>query len=220
MLHSPPSRPQHHGQRRQALQQCPHQRQPAKQRRGHIARRALHQVGLGGFVLKHHRTRRVNHQFQKRNMQRVQHGRPAQQHRQQRHAGNRHVHRQDVRHGLAQVVKNAPPQPHSVHQSCKVVVQQHDGRRLPRHVGAAFTHGHTHMRGLQGGRIVDPVAGHGHHLAAGFQGLNDAQLLRWGDAGADAHRGHALLQGGIAQLVQGIAGQQPAGIWRVCCDNF
>lgn len=50
------------------------------------------------------------------------------------------------------------------------------------------------MRRLQGGRVVDPVAGHRHHLAVGLQRLDDAQLLRRQDAGEDAHPTQAAAQ--------------------------
>ena len=141
-------------------------------------------------------------------MQREQHGRPAQQHRQQRQAGNRHVHRQDVGHGLAQVVKNAPAQAHGAHDGGEVVVQQHDGCRLARHVRTAPTHGNAHMRGLERGCVVDAVAGHGDDFTVLFERLHDAQLLLWRNAGADADALHALAQCSIVELRQFVAGEQ------------
>ena len=58
---------------------------------------------------------------------------------------------------------------------------------------------------MQGRGVVDPVAGHGHHLAAGLQGLHQPQFLRGRDAGADVDGLEALAQRGIVQLAELIA---------------
>jgi hypothetical protein len=103
-----------------------------------------------------------------------QHDGPAQQQGQQGHAGDRHVYRHDVAHGLAQIAEDAPALAHGTHDGGKVVVNQHDGRGLARHVGAASPHGHAHVRGLEGRRVVDTITRHGHHRTSGLQGLHDA----------------------------------------------
>ena len=118
------------------------------------------------------------------------------------------MHRQDVRHGFAQVVKNAPPQPHRAHDRCKVVIQQHQRGGLARHVGTAAPHRHPHMRGLQGRCVVHAIARHGHDLTAGLQRLHDAQFLRRGNAGTHAHRLQARPQFSVTQSCHGVAGQQ------------
>jgi hypothetical protein len=62
---------------------------------------------------------------------------------------------------------------------------------------------------LQRRGVVDAVAGHGHHLAIGLQGLHEAQLLLRLDAGKDID-----LARRAAQLVRVQHGQFAAGQHR------
>ena len=59
----------------------------------------------------------------------------------------------------------------------EVVVQQHQAGGLAGHVRAAPAHGDADVGGLQGRGVVDAVAGHGHDLAVGLEGVDDPQLL-------------------------------------------
>ena len=65
----------------------------------------------------------------------------------------------------------------ALHDRAEIVVEQHDRRRLARHVGAAAAHGNADMRRLERRRVVDAVAGHGDDFAVGLQRIDDAQLL-------------------------------------------
>ena len=56
---------------------------------------------------------------------------------------------------------------------------------------------------LQSGRIVDAIAGHGHHFAVGLQCLNQLKFLGWGHTGKDIDGIHHLRQGVGAQGCQG-----------------
>ena len=66
-----------------------------------------------------------------------------------------------------------------------VVVGQHHVGGLLGHIGAGDAHGHADIGALDGGRVVDAVAGHGHHFVVGLQGIHDAHLVLGRDAGED-----------------------------------
>jgi hypothetical protein len=63
------------------------------------------------------------------------------------------------------------------HDGGEVVIEQHQVGGLAGHVGARLAHRHPDRRLAQRRRIVDAVAGHGHHMAAAAQRLGDAQLV-------------------------------------------
>ena len=67
------------------------------------------------------------------------------------------MNRQRVDHGLAQVGKGLPPPVNRQHDGRKVVVQQHQGRALARHVGAALAHGDADVCRLEGRDVVHAV---------------------------------------------------------------
>jgi hypothetical protein len=52
-----------------------------------------------------------------------------------------------------------------------------DGRAIVRDGRAALAHGDADVSGLKGGRIIDAVTGHGHHLTGCLQGPHQLQFL-------------------------------------------
>ena len=66
---------------------------------------------------------------------------------------------------LAEVVGDAAPEAHGGDDGGEVVVGEHERRRLAGDVRAAPAHGDADVGGLERGRVVHAVAGHGHHLA-------------------------------------------------------
>ena len=52
-----------------------------------------------------------------------------------------------------------------------------------------LAHGAANICGPEGWGVVDPVAGHGHHLALGLQGPDNAHLMLRGDPGKDVAGG-------------------------------
>jgi len=126
---------------------------------------------MGGQRLKDHRAGRIDHQMQQGDVHRQQ------QQRQQADGRDRQMDRQGVTEGLVQVGLDASAQGDRLHQAAEVVVQQHQIGRLPRHGRPPLAHRHTDVGGLEGGGIVDAVAGHRHHLTGRLQGLHDLQLL-------------------------------------------
>ena len=94
-----------------------------------------------------------------------------------------------------------------MHQGGQVVVGQHHARSLAADLGAGQAHGHADVGGAQGRCVVDAVAGHRHHRAAGLQGLHQAQLLCRRHPGVDADAGAGGGQRGIVQRADLRAGQ-------------
>ena len=120
----------------------------------------------------------------------------------QAEAGDRHMDRQRVGQGPAQVGGDAAPQGHRRHQGADVVVEQHQIRRLPGHGGAVAPHGHADVGGLEGRGIVHAVAPHGHHLPRRLQGLHQLQLLLRLHPREHRHPLQLLLQGLRAEALE------------------
>ena len=71
-----------------------------------------------------------------------------------------------------------------------------------------LTHGDADVRRPQRRGVVDPVAGHGHHLIHAFEGGDDLHLLLRRGPGKDAHPLLQLFgQGRDRQLLELIAGE-------------
>ncbi|MNS08425.1 hypothetical protein D3C72_398860 [compost metagenome] len=91
----------------------------------------------------------------------------------------------DIDHGLPQVGVDPTPEGHPVHQGAEAVVEKDEIRRLARHVGPSPSHGDADLGRLERGRVVDSVAGHGHDLPVGLEGVDQGQLLFGTDARED-----------------------------------
>ncbi len=74
----------------------------------------------------------------------------------------RHVPRQQKLNGPADVGIDVPAVLHRLHNGGEIVVYEHHVGGVLGHVCAGDAHGHTDVRLLQGGGVVDPVSGHGH----------------------------------------------------------
>jgi len=114
------------------------------------------------------------------------------EHRDQRQAGDGYVNGEDVGDRLFDVVEDPPPQANRLDDGREIIVQQHRAGGFAGHVRAASAHGDADVGRFQGRGVVDPVARHSHDLASGLQGVDDAQLLLWDDAGDDVGRDEAL----------------------------
>ena len=89
-----------------------------------------------------------------------QHGQ-AEEQRSERQAGDRHMHGEDEPYGLAQIVVDPSPEPHSLDDRTEVVVEQDDRGGFARDVRAPAAHCDADVGGLQRRGVVDAVAGHG-----------------------------------------------------------
>ena len=104
--------------------------------------------------------------------------------------------------GLLDVGVDAPALLHGGDDGGEVVVgEDHIGGSLG-HVGAGNPHGAADVRHLEGGGVVDAVAGHGHHLSPGLPRLDDTHLVLGGHPGIDGELLHLLLQHLLGQKVQ------------------
>jgi hypothetical protein len=89
----------------------------------------------------------------------------------------------------------------------EVVVEQDHLGGLLGDIGAGDAHGHADFRALEGGGVVDAVAGHGDDLAALLQGGDDAQLVFGRDAGIDGDVSGLLFEFGVGEGGEFGAGQ-------------
>ncbi len=179
-----------------------------------------HQAGITSFSLEDQRAGRVDHQFQKGDVQRRQHQRQAQQHGQHRQTDDRHVHSKRVAHGLPKVCKRAAATVDGMNDGREVVLKQHKCCSFARHVGAVLAHRDADVRCLQRRRIVDAVARHGYHFAAVLQGLHQGQLLLWPHARENIDRRQSMRQRGGVHFGQFVTGNDLAAADAcLCCDG-
>ena len=82
---------------------------------------------------------------------------------------------------------------HRLDDGGEVVVGEDHGGGVLGHLGAGDAHGHADVRLLQGGGVVDAVAGHGHQGALLLPGADDADLMLRGHPGIDGDFGDELL---------------------------
>ena len=71
----------------------------------------------------------------------------------------------------------------------EVVVGQDHDRGFFGDLGAGDAHGDPDVGRLEGGGVIDPVPGHGDHVAALFEQPDQAQLVLGGDPGHDPDLG-------------------------------
>ena len=84
----------------------------------------------------------------------------------------------------------------------KVVIGQHHSAALTRGIGAFASHGHADVGLLERWGVVHTIACHGHHLAAGLQGPNQAQLVLGAGASKNSGLAQQHLQVGIVQAIE------------------
>ena len=104
--------------------------------------------------------------------------------------------------GLADVGVDPPALLHRRDHRGEVVVGEDHVRGPLGHVGPRLPHGAADVRRPEGGGVVDPVAGHGHHMALLLPGLHDAHFVLRGHPGVDREPFHPLLQGLLGEEVQ------------------
>lgn len=90
-----------------------------------IAWREPHHVGLFRLHFERNGTGRIDDELHEDDVNRHEHERPPEEHRDQRDAGNRHMNREDVRRRLLDVVVDAASQADGPHNRRKVIVEQH-----------------------------------------------------------------------------------------------
>ena len=123
-----------------------------------------------------------------------------------------HVAGQQELDGLADVVIDPAALLHGGDDGGEVVVAEHHVRHVFRYVRAGDAHAHADIRGLDGGRVVDAVAGHGGDGALAPPGVDNADLMLRLYPGIDAVLLHRLVQFLIGEAVQRAAGNGLAGV--------
>ncbi len=105
-----------------------------------------------------------------------------------------------------QIVVNAAPFPDGPGNGAEVVVRQHDAGRFLGGFGAFLPHSQPDVGALQGGGVVDAVAGHGGDFAVGLQGFDKTQLVFRTRAGEHVHFFHGAPQGFVVHFLEFGAG--------------
>ena len=90
---------------------------------------------------------------------------------------------------------------YSLHNGGEVVVRQHHTGGILGHLRSRDAHSHADVRLLQGGSVIDAVAGHGYQIAPLLPRPDDADLMLRGHTGVDADLRHKLLQFLVAHAV-------------------
>ena len=116
---------------------------------------------------------------------------------------------QQKAHHFADIGIDTPALSDSVDNGGKIIVGEGHIRRALGHVRTGDAHGTADISSLQGGSIVDAVAGHGDHLTTVLPGLDNADLILRGNTGIHGDVLHLLVQLLIAHGVQLGAGDGP-----------
>ena len=85
---------------------------------------------------------------------------------------------------LGEVVEDLAALLDRVDDGGEVVVGEDHAPGVLCHLGPR-AHGDADVGGFDGGRVVDAVARHGHHLAFLLQGVHEQDLVLWGDPAHD-----------------------------------
>ena len=85
-------------------------------------------------------------------------------------------------HRLLNVIEDPASGPDGFDDSGEIVVENHQRGGFTRDIGAAPAHGDADVGGLEGRRVIDPVAGHRHDLTIGFEGFYQGEFLFRQDA--------------------------------------
>ena len=102
----------------------------------------------------------------------------------------RHVAGQQELDGPADVGIDVSAVLHRLNDGGKVVVGEDHAGGVLGHLGAGDAHGHADVGLLQGGGIVDAVAGHGNQGATVLPGPDDADLMLGGHTGVNGDLGN------------------------------
>ena len=95
---------------------------------------------------------------------------------------------------LADIVVNLAPLAHSPHHRREIVVEEDDISCFLRYIGSGDAHGDAYIGAFEGGRIIDPVAGHSYKLSVLLKGADNPELLFRGYAGIDTEVRHSFVQ--------------------------
>ena len=127
-----------------------------------IARRAAHDVLVGGIHRQRQGGQPVGREVHVEDLHRRERKRPAEEH------GSGHVRGQQVHQILLNVPEDDAPFLDRGDDGGEVVVRERHLGRFPGHVGACDAHGDADVGLLERRRVVDAVSGHGDDVARGL----------------------------------------------------
>ena len=113
---------------------------------------------------------------------------------------------------LLEVVVDRPPLADRRDDRGEIVVGEHQLRGFLGHLRTLPAHGDAGVGALQRGGVVDPVAGHRHHVAVGLQGCDQPELMLRTGAGEDVGVVTACAQPGFILRVDLAAGDDTVAV--------
>ena len=176
------------------------------------ARAALHDVLLGVFHAERERREAVGHKVDPEQVHRLE-DREAQERGDEDADDLAHVRAEQELDGLADVVVNAAAFLDRADDRGKVVVREHHVGHVFRHVRTGDAHADADVGGLDGGRVVHAVAGHGGDVPGVAPGVDDARFVLGLYAGVNGNFLKDLRELLVAHLAELRAGDG-AGIVR------
>ena len=150
---------------------------PVEDRLARIARRVGKLVALRPFAGEEDVLDAVRHQIEPEELHRQQRHRQAERQREQEQQDLRGAGRHEHEHDLADVGVGHAAGADAGDDRGEVVVGDDDVGALLGDVGALAPHGDADMGVLEGGRVVDAVAGDGDEMAVALERPDDGQLL-------------------------------------------
>ena len=103
---------------------------------------------------------------------------------------------------FADVIINPPPLGHRSNNGSKIIVCQHHICHILCDICTGNAHANTDIRRLNGGSVIDAIAGHGSDAALLLPSADNSYLMLWLNPGIDGVVSNVLCQLRIAELIQ------------------
>jgi hypothetical protein len=166
------------------------------------ARWAAHGVFLGWLKSQRYAERDGSNEIDPKNLNRGNRQRhPHEQSHDDRHCFTG-IGRQCPADDFLKVVVHGAAFTHGGHDGSEIVIGQYQFGRFFRRFTAFLPHGNTRIGPFERGRIVDPVAGHGHGHPVGLQRHDQPQFVLRAGAGKDVAVEYCLTQGSVIQAIK------------------
>lgn len=165
---------------------------------------AIHDSGFGWLGAEGQGGQQVGPQINRQHLyhRQRQWNAPATQGEEHEGHGFRHVAGENVGHKLANVGVDGASLFDGMDDGGEIVVGENDVRRLAGHVSAGHPHGHADVGLFECGRVVHPIASHGHDQAHTLERRDDAQLVLGSNAGENHLVTEDLVQISVVERVQ------------------
>ena len=144
---------------------------------GAVARGTLHNAAVGHLRAEREGGERVGDEIYKEELYRQKRRGHSEERRRKDAEYLADIAAEQIVYRAADVVVYPAPPGDCLDYSCEIVVGQNHVGGVLRHLRAALAHGAADVGGLEGGRVVYPVACHGDYLAVGAQSLDYPHLV-------------------------------------------